>query len=82
MHDYIAREDSNAALDFTRNLIDKLFEIAENRIEGVSRDWVSKGLTMIPYKKRCIYLRVIKDDLFVVRVLHEKQDVSSQNFQG
>ncbi|MEM7620480.1 MAG: type II toxin-antitoxin system RelE/ParE family toxin [Pseudomonadota bacterium] len=77
---YIAKENPQAARDFVKDLIDKLFRLAETGITGSPRDWIKPDLRCFPYRERCFYFRIIDDTLFVIRVLHGKQDVNAQDF--
>ncbi|MEO1021275.1 MAG: type II toxin-antitoxin system RelE/ParE family toxin [Bacteroidota bacterium] len=74
---YIALEDERTAYEFIMAITGQIFNLADIKHPGVPRGWVSPGLRMFPFKKRCIYFRLIKNDLIVIRVLHEKKDVSS-----
>ncbi len=80
IYEYIARENQTAATSFIRDLSEKLEHLAKAGVTGSSRDWVCVGLRAFPYKGRCFYFRIIKDQMVVIRVLHGKQDVSAQSF--
>lgn len=80
IYEYIAKDSDAAAISFIQDLSDKLEHLAHTGITGCSRDWVSVGLRAFPYKGRCFYFRIIKDQMVVIRVLHGKQDVSAQSF--
>lgn len=80
MYDYIHADNPAAADAFIEDLTDRLFNLAENGITGVSRDWISSGLRAFPYRERCFYFRIVNDALMVVRVLHGRQDVNAQEF--
>jgi len=57
-----------------------MFSLAELGLSGSPRDWVSDGLRGFPYRERCFYFRVSENKLYVVRILHGKQDIDSQDF--
>ena len=80
IYDFIAQESSQAAERFTKDLTGELIKLTKRGLIGSPRDYISQGLRMYPYKKRCFYFRVIDDKLFVIRVLHSRQDVDSQEF--
>lgn len=80
IYDYIADKNPDAASRFLQDLTKKIFDLAEQGVTGVSRDLVSKGLRCFPYRERCFYFRIINDEMIVIRVLHGRQDVGSQEF--
>jgi toxin ParE1/3/4 len=82
IHDFIAEESPQAAERFTKDLANELHRLAKRGMTGSPRDWISPGLRGHPYRKRCFYLRVVEDKLFVIRVLHSRQDVGAQEFPG
>jgi len=56
--------------------IKKCFKlISENPSVGRQRDDIDMGLFSHLAQKHVVFYRVIKNDLFVVRVLHESMDV-------
>jgi toxin ParE1/3/4 len=46
----------------------------------VPRDELSLGLRALPFKDRCIYFRVMGSRIYIVRILHGRQDISSEDF--
>lgn len=54
--------------------------IAEVGFTGVPRDWIRDGLRALPYRERCIYYRIDGDAVYILRVLHGRQDITSQSF--
>ena len=80
MHEHIKTENSNAAKELIDDLTEKLFNLAELGITGFPRDWISIGLRAFPYRNRCFYFRIVDDTMIVVRVLHGKQDIDTQDF--
>ncbi len=40
-----------------------------------------EGLRGFPYLNRCIYFRMTDDEVHIVRVLHQRQDVTQQEFE-
>jgi toxin ParE1/3/4 len=80
IHAYIAEENPAAALEFIEDLAQKIEWIAASGFTGAPRDWIRPGLRILPYRDRCIYLRVTDDTVFIVRVLHSSQDVEREEF--
>ncbi len=80
MYEHIKQDNPTAAKVFVKDLTSKLFSLAKSGVTGSSRDWISGGLRAFPYRERCFYFRVVKDTMIVVRVLHQKQDISGQEF--
>ena len=77
---HIAEDSPKAAQDFTKDLTNKLKKLADTGITGSPRNHVREGLRGFPYRNRCFYFRVDGQKLYVVRVLHSKQDVTAQDF--
>jgi len=61
-------------------LADKIAWIAESNFSGSPRDHVRSGLRGLPYRKRCIYFRISDDTTFIIRVLHQSQDIDKNSF--
>lgn len=80
MYRYLKSDNSKAAKAFIDDLTKKLFSLAATGITGIPRDWISPGLRAFPYRERCFYFRIIDDALVVVRLLHGRQDVTTQEF--
>ena len=80
IYDFIAQESPQAAERFTKDLADELYRLAKCGLTGSPRDWIRPGLRGHPYRKRCFYFRVVRDKLFVIRVLHSRQDVEAHEF--
>jgi toxin ParE1/3/4 len=54
--------------------------LAGSGTSGVSRENLRPGLRALVYKNRIIYFRVTQDECRIVRVLHSRQDISTQSF--
>lgn len=65
---------------FIKDLSQQLKKLADTGVTGSSREWVSDGLRVFPYKKRCFYFRIDGNEMIVLRVLHQRQDTAVQNF--
>ncbi|AGY58133.1 plasmid stabilization system protein [Gloeobacter kilaueensis JS1] len=74
----IAADNPAAAVAFVQDLTNQLEKLAVLGITGASREWVSPGLRAFPYRERCFYFRIDDDSFVLLRVLHGKQDVTSQ----
>ncbi len=60
-------------------LIKKCFKlIRENPTVGRQRDEIDMGLFSHAVQKHVVFYRIIKSDLFIVRVLHESMDLEQQ----
>lgn len=77
---YIAETNPNAAARFILDINLKIEKIAETGLTGVARHALRPKLRSVPYRDRCIYFRVEKSHLYVVRILHGRQDIYSQDF--
>lgn len=80
MYDYIAEKNLQAASDFVDDLLHKIEKLAVTGVTGFPRDHVQIGLRSFPYRERCFYFRIVEDKMFLMRVLHDKQDVTAQDF--
>lgn len=80
MHDYIAQDNPKAAAAFATDLLRKIEKMAKTGVQGSSRDHVSKGLRGFAYRERCFYFRIVEDQMVLIRVLHTKQDIATQDF--
>lgn len=79
---YIAEEDIDAASRFLADLNNKIEWIVKVDFTGSPRDYISKDLRALPYRKRCIYFRSFEDRIIIVRILHSAQDIGQQEFQN
>lgn len=77
---HIAKDSQEIAERFVEDISQQMVKIADQSIPGAPRDWVSPGLRAFPYRQRCIYFRQYEDRIVIVRILHGKQDISSQEF--
>ena len=77
---FIAEDSPASAAEFIGDLTDKIGWIAETGFSGMARDWIRPGLRALPYRDRCFYFRIDDQALYLLRVLHAKQDVGSQEF--
>ena len=51
-------------------------DLAISTISGISRDDVVKGLYCYSIQKHLIFYRDTRDELVILRVLHQRMDVS------
>jgi toxin ParE1/3/4 len=77
---YLHERNPIAAERFTQDIEQKIIDLANFRNPGVSRDWLKPGLRAFPYRRRCIYFRIVDDMLIVLRVMHGHQDISPDDF--
>lgn len=80
IYNYLYERSPVAAQRFTRDIEQKITDLAGSRNPGVSRDWLKPGLRAFPYRRRCIYFRIVADTLVVLRVTHGRQDITSDTF--
>lgn len=80
IYSFIAQDSPAAATGFVSDLADKIASISESGLSGTRRDWIKPGLRALPYRDRCFYFRIDHEALYLLRVLHGKQDVSRQEF--
>jgi toxin ParE1/3/4 len=80
MFAYIAQSSERAAADFAADMSDKMIWIAETGFSGMARDWIRPGLRAFPYRERCFYFRIDEESVYILRVLHGKQDIERQEF--
>jgi len=74
---YIAIKNPEAAANFVLDINLKVSSIARNGFTGVARDEIGQALRGLPYRDRCIYFRVTDSHIYIVRILHGRQDISS-----
>ena len=80
IYEFIAKDNAQAARQFVRAIEEKIKSAAASGYTGVARDWIRPGLRALPYRDRCIYLRVYETHLYIVRILHGRQDLSPDDF--
>jgi toxin ParE1/3/4 len=76
---HIAETDVSIAARFVAELSDKMIWIAETGFCGVARDWLRPGLKALPFGNWCFYFRIDENSVYMLRVLHGKQDVEQQD---
>ncbi len=59
---------------YVKNLIDTCSSLAKNPDMGVARDELRNGLHVHPSGKHLIFYLKIKNDIDIVRILHERMD--------
>lgn len=62
------------------DLTARMWWIAETGFTGAPRDWIRPGLRALPYRECCICFRIDENTVTIQRVIHGRQDVSSQEF--
>ncbi len=77
---YIAKDSPKMARSFVNDLTTKLYKLADTGVIGTPRDNIKTGLRAFPYRGRSFYLHIIDNKMFVIRVLHGKQDISEHDF--
>lgn len=79
VYDYITLIDPVSAKRFVNRINDKMEWIAKSGLTGAPRDFMP-GLRAFPYRDRCIYFLVDNSSMTVVRILHGRQDITSEDF--
>jgi len=77
---YIAKENLDAASSFLEEITTKIGWITTSNFSGVARDWIRPGLRALPFKKRCIYFRTDSETVYIIRVVHTRQDVAQVKY--
>ena len=80
IYNYLYERSPVAAERFTGDIEQKIRDLAGARNPGVSRNWLKPGLRAFPYRRRCIYFRIVDDILVVLRITHGRQDITSETF--
>ena len=78
----LAQTNEAAAAEFVADLTDKMTWIADTGFSGMARDWIRPELKAYPYRDRCFYFRIDESSVYMLRVLHGKQDIGRQEFPG
>jgi toxin ParE1/3/4 len=79
----IARESTSieVADKFVVDIQTKARSLAASGFSGAPRFHIGESLHAFPYKDRCLYFPVDGQKLVVIRVLHGRQDVTSEHFK-
>jgi toxin ParE1/3/4 len=80
IHAYLAERNPRAADNFVLDLYKKMHSIAELGLSGTSRDQLQPGLRAISHRERTVYFRVNDSQTHVVRVLHGRQNLTTDDF--
>ena len=80
IYNYLNERSPLAAERFTSDIERKIVDLAGSRNPGVYREWLKPGLRAFPYRRRCIYFRVVEDALVVLRITHRRQDITPDTF--
>lgn len=77
---YIAAENPIAGKRLVDGLLAKMRWIADFGFSGHSRDDLAPGLRSLVHQERCIFYRIDDEEVRIVRILHGRRDLFSQNF--
>ncbi|MCI0491204.1 MAG: type II toxin-antitoxin system RelE/ParE family toxin [Blastocatellia bacterium] len=75
IHDYIAAQDPDTALDFVTRLELACEKLANLPQIGRSREELAAGLRSFPVARHLIFYRIIDDGVEIVRILHGAQNI-------
>ena len=75
IYHYSAREFGERQTDkYLKGLENKLQQLSNNTQLGKACDWLIEGYRRLDYEGHVIYYRQRKNDIFIVRILHQRQD--------
>ncbi len=77
---HIAKDSPKRAKIFTKDLATKIYSLADSGVTGSPRNNIKAGLRGFPYRGRCFYFHIADNEMFLIRVLHGKQDIAEQDF--
>jgi toxin ParE1/3/4 len=80
IYDYIANSNPDAAQRVIAGIDAKIRSIATLGLTGSPRDDMRSDLRAIVFRNYLIYFRVTPSHLLIVRILHGRQDLSSEDF--
>jgi toxin ParE1/3/4 len=75
IHDYIAKDNADAALDFIGLLQQRCNELCEMPGRGRKRDELAIGLRSSGVGEHLIFYRMQGDNLELIHVLHARRDL-------
>jgi len=75
IHDYIAAQVPDAALDFVTRLELTCEKLASLPEIGRSREELAAGIRSFPVARHLIFYRIIEDGVEIVRILHGAQNI-------
>jgi toxin ParE1/3/4 len=81
IYEFIAEQNPSAARRLVEEIEAKIRDMAASGYTGVARDWIRPGLRALPFRDRCIYFRVDETSLYVLRIVHGKQAIDSDDFE-
>lgn len=77
IHDYIAEQDPDTALDFVTRLEQVCEKLAQMPEMGRARDELAPKLRGLPVERYIIFYRITKAGVEIVRLLHSSRDIES-----
>lgn len=80
MHAYINVYNPKAADRFVLDLYAKMQQVAGLGLTGVRQQDTGSEVRILPYRDRIIHFRVSSSHIRVLRILHGRQDISSDDF--
>lgn len=80
IYDHIAKENPRAARHVIESIEAKIKSIAALGLTGSPRGHLRSGLRMVVSRNFLIYFRALPSHLLIIRILHGRQDISSQDF--
>jgi toxin ParE1/3/4 len=80
IYDYIANANPDAAQPVIDGIDAKIRSIATLGLTGSPRDDMRSDLRTTVFRNYLIYFRITPSHLLIVRILHGRQDISSEDF--
>jgi toxin ParE1/3/4 len=75
IHDYIARDNPDAAKRWLRKTMDEFSRLAKNPVCGEARDDIRPGVRAVSHGNYVIFFRSRDKHLEIARVLHGARDI-------
>jgi toxin ParE1/3/4 len=73
--DYIALDNPNRALSFTREIRARCRQLIDHPESGATRNEIRPGIRILPFWRYVIYYKIEADHVWIARVLHSARDI-------
>ena len=80
IYDYIAKTNPKAAERVLNAIEATIRSVADLGLTGASRDDMNPDLRAVFFRNHLIYFRVTASHLLILRILHGRQDITSEDF--
>lgn len=75
--DYIAQDNSDAALQFVLNLRQQCQRIASHPLAYRTRPELGDGIRVAPVGRYLVFFKLSENDVTIVRILHGAREINS-----